>query len=49
MRQYACDTVVGLTRGVQKEFFILATLESITYQTNDVIEAMELKNGVNVK
>lgn len=39
--QYARGTVVGLTRGSAKEHFIRAGLESIAYQTNDVIRAME--------
>ena len=39
--QYARGTVVGLTRGCQKEHFIRATLESIAYQTMDVLKAME--------
>ncbi len=47
--QYARGTVIGLTRGVQKEHFIRATLEGVAYQTNDVIEAMELDSGFNVK
>lgn len=39
--QFARGTVVGLTRGCKKEHFIRATLESIAYQTADVIRAME--------
>jgi glycerol kinase len=38
---YARGTVVGITRGCKKEHFIRATLESIAYQANDVIQAME--------
>lgn len=38
---YARGTVVGLTRGAGKEHFIRAALESIAYQTRDVIHAME--------
>jgi len=37
---YARGTIVGLTRGCTKEHFIRATLESIAYQTVDVLEAM---------
>ncbi len=48
-QQYARGTVVGLTRGVQKEHFVRATLEGIAYQSNDVIEAMQLDSGVTVK
>ncbi len=39
--QYARGSVFGITRGCQKEHFIRATLESIAYQTYDVIKAME--------
>ena len=38
---YARGTVVGLTRGTKKEHFIRAALESIAYQADDVIRAME--------
>jgi len=38
--QYARGVIVGLTRGVEKEHFIRATLESIAYQSYDVIKAM---------
>lgn len=43
---YARGTVVGLTRGCKKEHFIRATLESICYQSMDVIAAMEEDAGV---
>ena len=46
---YARGTVVGLTRGCKKEHFIRATLESICYQSADVIKAMEEDAGVNLK
>lgn len=45
--QYARGTVVGITRGCKKEHFIRATLESIAYQTNDVIQAM--RDDANVE
>ena len=38
---YARGTVVGITRGCEKEHFIRATLESVAYQTRDVLYAME--------
>ena len=38
---YARGTMVGITRGCQKEHFIRAALESIAYQTVDVLKAME--------
>ncbi len=47
--QYARGTVVGLTRGCTKEHFIRATLESIAYQTADVIQAMEQDSGIRLK
>lgn len=47
--QYARGTVVGLTRGCRKEHFIRATLESIAYQSYDVIKAMEEDAGVALR
>lgn len=38
--QYARGAIVGLTRGVNKNHIIRATLESIAYQVGDVLEAM---------
>lgn len=38
---YARGTIFGLTRGCQKEHFIRATVESIAYQTMEVLRAME--------
>ncbi len=46
--QYARGTVVGLTRGCTKEHFIRATLESIAYQTADVLHAMEQDSGLGL-
>ena len=37
---YARGVIVGLTRGMEKEHFIRAALESIAYQSYDVIQAM---------
>lgn len=45
---YARGTVVGLTRGANKNHFIRATLESIGYQSRDVIQAMEQDSGVKL-
>ncbi|MCR4846645.1 MAG: glycerol kinase GlpK [Eubacterium sp.] len=39
--QYARGTIVGITRGVNKYHIIRATLESIAYEANDVLQAME--------
>ena len=47
--QYARGVVVGLTRGVEKEHFIRATLESLAYQSYDVIKAMEADSGLDIK
>ncbi|UXU82803.1 glycerol kinase GlpK [Mammaliicoccus sciuri] len=41
--------IFGLTRGTEKEHFIRATLESLCYQTRDVLEAMEKDSGINVE
>lgn len=46
---YARGTVVGLTRGTKKEHFIRAVLESLAYQTNDVLKAMEEDSGISLK
>lgn len=46
---YARGTIVGLTRGAKKEHFIRATLESLAYQTQDVLEAMEKDSGIVLK
>jgi len=40
--------VFGLTRGTSKEHFIRATLESLAYQTKDVLAAMEADSGINL-
>lgn len=45
---YARGTVVGITRGCKKEHFIRAALESVAYQTYDVIEAMEQDSGIHL-
>lgn len=47
--QYARGTILGLTRGVNKYHIIRATLESIAYQVNDVIRAMEADSGIALK
>ena len=38
-----------LTRGAKKEHLIRATLESIAYQTNDVLNAMQEDSGIKLK
>ncbi|ERH09420.1 MAG: glycerol kinase [halophilic archaeon J07HX64] len=42
----ARGTIVGMTRGTKREHLVLATLESIAYQTRDIAEAMEADSGV---
>lgn len=43
---YARGTILGLTRGVNKYHIIRATLDSINYQTNDVLAAMASDAGI---
>lgn len=47
--QYARGAIVGITRGCNREHIIRATLESIAYQTYDVIKAMENDLGSSLK
>ena len=47
--QYARGTIVGITRACTKEHFIRAALESIAYQTSDVLRAMEPDSGISLK
>lgn len=46
--QYARGTIVGLTRGVNKKHLIRATLESLAYQTYDVLAAMQEDSGIKL-
>jgi glycerol kinase len=41
--------IFGLTRGTSKEHFVRATLESLAYQTKDVLTAMEADSGIRLK
>ena len=43
--QYARGTIVGITRGVNKNHIIRATLESIAYEVNDILDAMRADTG----
>jgi glycerol kinase len=45
---YARGAIVGITRGTKREHIIRATLESICYQTRDVLEAMTSDSGINL-
>ena len=46
--QYARGAIVGLTRGCNKNHIIRATLDSLCYQVNDVLKAMEADAGVRL-
>ena len=46
--QYARGTIVGITRGVNKYHIIRATLESLAYQVNDVLDAMKADSGISL-
>ena len=46
---YARGIVTGLTRGTSKEHFIRAVLESLAYQAEEVIEAMEKDSGIELR
>lgn len=46
--QYARGTIVGITRGVNKYHMIRAALESIAYQVNDVLAAMEADSNMKI-
>ncbi len=46
--QYARGAIVGLTRGVNKNHIIRATLESIAYQVSDVLDAMRADSGLSL-
>ena len=45
---YARGTIVGLTRGASKEHVIRATVESLAYQTADVLRSMEKDSGLRI-
>lgn len=47
--QYARGTIVGITRGVNKCHIIRATLESLAYQVNDVLQAMKADSGIELE
>jgi len=47
--QYARGTIVGLTRGTGRAHIVRATLESIAYQTRDVVDAMESDSGIDLQ
>lgn len=46
---YARGTIVGLTRGANRNHLVRATLESIAFQTRDVLQAMQDDSGITLK
>lgn len=47
--QYARGAIVGLTRGTSREHLIRATVESLAYQTYDLLDAMERDSGIKIR
>jgi glycerol kinase len=47
--QHARGTIVGLTRGSTKSHIARAALNSIAFQTYDVLKAMEADSGISIK
>lgn len=45
---YARGSIFGLTRGSNKNHIVRATLESLAYQTTDLLKAMEEDSGINL-
>ena len=46
--QYARGVIVGLTRGCNKNHIIRATVESLAYQVNDLLQAMKADSGIEL-
>lgn len=46
---YARGTLIGVTRGTARAHFVRAVLESMAYQTRDVVEAMQRDSGITLK
>ena len=46
--QYARGTIVGITRGVNKNHIVRATLDSIAYQVSDVLSVMNKESGISL-
>jgi glycerol kinase len=46
---YARGTIVGITRGTTRAHFIRAALESIAYQSADLLQAMERDSGIELR
>ena len=46
---FARGAILGLTQGVTDKHIVRSTLESLAYQTMDVLKAMEKDSGINLK
>ena len=46
---FARGTILGLTRGTRRPHIIRAALESIAYQSRDLLEAIEADTGIKLK
>lgn len=46
---YARGAILGLTRGTKREHLVRATLESLAYQSKDVLGAMQQDSGIELK
>ena len=46
---YARGVIVGLTRGVNRNHIVRATLESLTYQVNDLLTVMQADSGIKLE
>ncbi len=47
--QRSRGTIVGITRGFNRNHLVRATLESIAYETYDIVKAMEEDTGVKIR
>ena len=47
--QHARGTIVGITRGTTSAHFARAALESIAFQTMEILKAMETDSGIQIK
>ena len=45
---YARGAIFGLTRDTGKDHLVRATLESLAYQTKDILQAMEIDSGIKI-
>ena len=46
---YARGLIIGITRGITREHIVRATLESIAYQTRDVLEVMKQESCIELR